>query len=179
MWIVWLWCVFKGDNLHVFGGASVWVCQNMRYVKFFVMMTCSFKCHILILRSLIKLMLISNFTKLLKSSNLISLSWLMLWVCSRCQLAESSYQTFQCWLLCLFCHRPHCMELPSPSSPKETLSGLVRIQPQNFFSSKTIDMPCFLLSRCCFPPPFKPLFLILKVYSCADTCVRASVHVCT
>ena len=36
------------------------------------------------------------------------------------------------------------MEWSSPSSPTETLSGLIQVQPKNVSVPKTIDLPCFL-----------------------------------
>ena len=67
----------------------------------------------------------------------------------------SSYQSFQWWFLCHLCLQSFYMEWPFLSSPEETVSGLLQIQPHNICFFKTIDPPGPpppKLLCCCFPP---------------------------
>ena len=50
---------------------------------------------------------------------------------SRTLSSDFSNQTFHCWYSGLLCRRPLNMEWPPAPSSKETLSGLLQIQPQN------------------------------------------------
>ena len=54
------------------------------------------------------------------------------------QPPDSSHQTLHCWF-----PRAFSVFSPSPSSPTETLSGLLQIKPQDISFSKTIALPCF------------------------------------
>ena len=49
-----------------------------------------------------------------------------------------------CWFPRLFCFWSINMEWPFPSSPTQTLSGLIQKQLKNFSLPKTVDLPCFL-----------------------------------
>ena len=42
------------------------------------------------------------------------------------------------------------MEWPSPSSPTETLSGLIEMWPKNISFPKTVDLLCFLFRAAVF-----------------------------
>ena len=65
------------------------------------------------------------------------------------QPPDSSHRTFLCWFPRLFCFRSITMEWPSPSSPTETLSGLLRIKAQGVSFSKPTDLPCFTYRAWC------------------------------
>ena len=59
------------------------------------------------------------------------------------QPPDSSLQTFHCCFSHLFWLHPLYIQWPSPSSPTETFSGWLQIQPQDGSFPKTIDLPCF------------------------------------
>ena len=71
------------------------------------------------------------------------------------QSPDPSYQTFHRWFPHLFCLQSLYMEWPSPSSLKETLSGLLQIRPKNISFSKTID-PLFFPSALLLPSFISP-----------------------
>ena len=49
------------------------------------------------------------------------------------------------------------MEWPSPSSPTETLSGLVQKQPKILSYPKAVDLPYFLVRAAAFIRPKSPV----------------------
>ena len=76
-------------------------------------------------------------------------------------------------------------DTPAPSSPTETLSGLLQIKPQDISFSKTIDLPCFLFRAGVLkPPPQVSVCCLFKlcvtacVCVCVCLCVRACVRAC-
>ena len=69
---------------------------------------------------------------------------------------DSSHQTVHCWFPRLFCFQS------SPSSPTETLSGLLQIEPHDISFSKTTDLPCFQFHTV--------VFLCLKSVWCPFEC---------
>ena len=68
----------------------------------------------------------------------------------------SSLQRLHCWSLHLFCFWSIYMEWPSPSSPAETISGLIQtvFSPQNYRLAM-FSMPCFCLHPSLFAACFK------------------------
>ena len=57
--------------------------------------------------------------------------------------SSSLHQTLYCLFPCLLCLRSLYTKWPSPSSPTESLSGLIQVKTQNNSFAKTIDLPCF------------------------------------
>ena len=57
---------------------------------------------------------------------------------------------------------------PSPSSPKETLSGFLQIWPKKSSFSKTLDPPCSPLLCCFLPPSLAP---VCKLSFCYKLCI--------
>ena len=99
---------------------------------------------------------------------------------SRLQMDEISWIWSTESRECLFCLLSLYMEWPSPSSSKETLSGLLQIWPKNISSSKTIDPLCFpsfaLLSPSIVNPRLYTKF-VLKIVYCVLVCaVPVGVH---
>ena len=70
------------------------------------------------------------------------------------QLPGFSHHTFHCWLPRLFCLQPLYLEWPSPSSPTQTLTGLLQIKPQDISFSKTTDLPFHTAAFLCLKFPF-------------------------
>ena len=96
-----------------------------------------------------------------------------------------------CWFLCFFCLRYLYMKWPSPSSPTETLSGLLQVKPQDISFLKTINLLCFPYSMLpCFHPSqvsgahFKLCvsWILYSQYAdvcwCLCVCVGVCVYMC-